>query len=102
MSIVIIAIVCFALYTHCSSREVLKASEGSRFTVYGSMRCGYTVKMINYLEAHKMSYTFVDVNKPDGNNAFNKATSGKNIRGVPYSIDHKTGEEIAGFREIIL
>ena len=49
-----------------------------------------------------MSYTFVDVNKPDGNNAFKNATSGKNIRGVPYSIDHKTGEEIAGFREIIL
>jgi glutaredoxin len=58
--------------------------------------------MINYLEAHKMSYAFVDVNKPDGDIAFKKATSGKNIRGVPYTIDHTTGEEIAGFREINL
>lgn len=97
--LVIIAIVFITMYTYCTNSVT---DIGSRFTVYGSMHCGYTVKMLDYLKARGVSYTFVDVNKPEGDSAFKEATIGKNIRGIPYSIDHKTGEEIAGFKEIIL
>lgn len=78
------------------------SSEDSRFTVYGTMRCGYTVKMLDHLKKIGTSYEFVDVSLPAGDAAFKEATRGKNIRGIPFSVDHETGEEIAGFREIIL
>jgi len=92
------------MYLHCTSTNYKTGNMGigSRFTVYGSMRCGYTVKMLDHLKARGVSYEFVDVNKPLGDAAFKKVTMGKNIRGIPYSIDHKTGEDIAGFKEIIL
>ena len=98
--IALIALLLIAIglvYTHTHS-----ATTDSRFTVYGTMRCGYTVKMLDHLKKIGTSYEFVDVSLPAGDAAFKEATRGKNIRGIPFSVDHQTGEEIAGFREIIL
>lgn len=69
-----------------------------RFKMYGSMRCGYTVKMLNYLRSKGQQVKFIDVNTPEGSLAFDKL----NIRGVPYTIDMRTGEKISGFRKINL
>jgi glutaredoxin len=88
------------IYNYCLSDY--NPGGGSRFTVYGSMGCGYTVKMLDYLKSLDVSYEYVDVNKPAGDAAFKEVTAGKNIRGIPYTIDHKTSEGIAGFKEIIL
>lgn len=73
-----------------------------RFTVYGSMKCGYTVKMLQYLKNSAESVRFVDVNTFTGDAEFKRITKGKNIRGVPYTIDHKTNKNIRGFQEINL
>jgi glutaredoxin len=73
-----------------------------RFVVYGSMQCGYTVKMLDYLKGEGGSVRFVDVNTNTGNAEFKRATRGKNIRGVPYTIDNNTNKGIRGFKEINL
>lgn len=73
-----------------------------RFVVYGSMQCGFTVKMLEYLKGTGESVSFVDVNTSTGNAEFKRVTKGKNIRGVPYTIDNKTNKGIRGFQEIIL
>lgn len=75
-----------------------KPSRAHRFEMYGSMRCGYTVKMLEYLRSHGQTVKFIDVNTPEGGAAFDKL----NIRGVPYTIDTRTGEKISGFRKINL
>lgn len=82
----------------CTNSQTRSISEEGRFKMYGSMRCGYTVKMLDYLKSRGQNVKFVDVNTPEGGAAFNKL----NIRGVPYTIDLKTGEKISGFREINL
>jgi glutaredoxin-related protein len=97
--IALLVLLAIALYCTHATRS---RDDAVRFTVYGSMRCGYTVKMLDHLKSVGASHEFVDVNRPDGDAAFKEVTKGKNIRGIPFSVDHKTGEEIAGFREIIL
>jgi glutaredoxin len=66
------------------------------------MQCGFTVKMLEYLKGTGESVSFVDVNTSTGNAEFKRVTKGKNIRGVPYTIDNKTNKGIRGFQEIIL
>ena len=106
ITLLIAALFVVVAYNYCFSSLAAAGgggtSRGSRFTVYGSMRCGYTVKMLDYLKSRDVSYEYVDVNKPAGDAAFKEVTAGKNIRGIPYTIDHKTSEGIAGFKEIIL
>ena len=98
LTIIAIAVVLFigmrCLYTNKQSM----GGVDERFIVYGSMRCGYTVKMLDYLKSHNQKVKFIDVNTPEGGAAFNKL----NIRGVPYTIDMQTGENISGFRKINL
>lgn len=88
-----VVLVMYMLYlcAHRPSRE-------HRFEMYGSMRCGYTVKMLEYLRSRGQRVKFIDVNTPEGGAAFDKL----NIRGVPYTIDTQTGEKISGFRKINL
>lgn len=95
--IVITIAIAWVLQCLCSGNP-----RNPRFAVYGSMRCGYTVKMLDYLKGAGESVRFVDVNTNTGNAEFKRATRGKNIRGVPYTIDNKTNKGIRGFQEIIL
>lgn len=93
ITIAVVLVLCF-LY-QCMNKKTMGQE---RFKMYGSMRCGYTVKMLNYLRSKGQQVRFIDVNTPDGGEAFDKL----NIRGVPYTIDMRTGEKISGFRKIIL
>ena len=68
----------------------------NRFVVYGTMRCPYTVKMIEELKSKNHGYTFVDVSTDQGNESFKKVSS--KTSGVPYTVDKKTGEHIIGYR----
>ena len=89
-----VVLVVYLLY-QCTNKKTMGHE---RFKMYGSMRCGYTVKMLNYLRSEGQQVQFIDVNTPEGSEAFDKL----NIRGVPYTIDLRTGEKISGFRKINL
>lgn len=91
-----IALVLFVYMMYLCMNETTTGRE--RFKMYGSMRCGYTVKMLNYLRTKGQRVKFIDVNTPEGSVEFDKL----NIRGVPYTIDMRTGEKISGFRKINL
>ena len=45
---------------------------GSEYTVYGTMRCPYTVKMVDELKAKGKTFTYVDVSTPEGNAAYDE------------------------------
>lgn len=72
----------------------------NRFTVYGYMKCPYTVKMLDELTTNDQSFTFVDVHTSVGNMEFNKVLDGRKDVGVPYTIDHETGEHMLGYKKI--
>jgi glutaredoxin-related protein len=93
---IVVVLIMYLVY-QCSNKASTGTPSG-RFKMYGSMRCGYTVKMLNYLRSKGQEVTFIDVNTPEGGAAFDKL----NIRGVPYTIDTRTGEKISGFRKINL
>ncbi len=78
---IVILLVVFLIY-----RNRTKASEtGKKWTVYGTMSCGWTRKQLDYMEKNEKPYTFVDCEKDgcDGMNAFPllKDTNGKTIVG---------------------
>lgn len=98
---VIIALFVYLLLTKCYMSTPIVVTEpvmDNRFSVYGTMRCGYTVKMLDHLKALGQSVRFVDVSIPEGDAEFKNVTEGKNIRGIPFTIDHKTSETISGFQ----
>ena len=72
----------------------------NRFTVYGYMKCPYTVKMLDELTTNNKSFTFVDVHTHIGNKKFNELLDGRKNVGVPYTIDHETGEHMLGYKKI--
>lgn len=93
-------VVCIAMIYACSVQCMRNRTP--RFVVYGSMQCGFTVKMLDYLNGAGESVRFVDVDTHTGNAEFKRITKGKNIRGVPYTVDRTTNTSIRGFQEIIL
>lgn len=62
--------------------------------MYGSMRCGYTVKMIEELKKNKAweGVTFIDVDTPDGNELYEQL----GVDGVPYMV-HPNGSVAHGY-----
>lgn len=77
---------------------MIPKSDKNRYVVYGTMRCPYTVKMIDELKSKNLGYTFVDVSTESGNERFKKVAT--KTSGVPYTVDTKTGEHILGYRKM--
>ena len=62
--------------------------------MYGSMGCGYTVKMIDELKKNNAwdAVTFVDVDTPDGKELYDQL----GVNGVPYMV-HSNGRDAHGY-----
>lgn len=88
--LVILCVVVAAL-----TRYPMKKSD-ARYIVYGTMRCPYTVKMVEELKAKNFEHRFVDVSTKEGNDAFSKAAP--DVDGVPFTVNTITGESFLGYR----
>ena len=96
--VVIALILLILLYILLTS--VNNNNNSNRYTVYGTMTCPYTVKMLDEVKHHG-TVRFVDVSQPLGMHEF-KSVSNSKSNGVPYTVDNKTGRHIVGFQKIIL
>lgn len=81
-------------------RWMCQIKRDHRFTVYGYMKCPYTVKMLDELTTNDHAFTFVDVHTPVGHEEFKQVLDGRTGVGVPYTIDHKTGKHMLGYNKI--
>tara|TARA_Y100000389_G_C17469368_1_gene528863 strand:+ start:2453 stop:2932 length:480 start_codon:yes stop_codon:yes gene_type:complete len=63
--------------------------------VYGSLSCGYTVKLIDELKKNKVwnDVSFVDVDTKEGATAFKTL----DVSGVPISINNASGAIVHGY-----
>ena len=64
--------------------------------VFGSMNCGYTVKLLEELQKHGVKFTFVDTNTPKGNQEYKK----HNVDGVPLTVCTKSKKRVIGYMPV--
>ena len=71
-------------------------NNNSTYTVYGSMKCGWTEKQLEYLKTQGKEYTFIDCDKKDN---FEKC----DFSGYPVTFkkNGKNIERIDGFKDDI-
>jgi len=69
--------------------QTKKQSSGPKWTVYGTMGCGWTRKQLDYMKNNGKSYTFVDCD--------NGGCS--DMKAYPTLV-HPNGEKIVGYKEV--
>lgn len=62
---------------------------GKKWTVYGTMGCGWTRKQLEYMKKNGKAHTFVDCDKEEC----------KGMKAFP-TIKHPNGDETVGYKEI--
>ena len=62
---------------------------GKKWTVYGTMGCGWTRKQLEYMKKNGKTHTFVDCDKEEC----------KGMKAFP-TIKHPNGDETVGYKEI--
>lgn len=73
-----------------------KVPPNKHIVVYGTMKCGYTVKLLEELSSNNISYTFVDTSTPKGNEEYSKY----NVRGVPLTVCTKNNKKTVGYMPV--
>lgn len=87
--LIILNIIILWTLTRSQGGSPAAKTSGDKWTVYGTMGCGWTRKQIDYMKMKNKPYTFVDCSKGgcDG------------IDGYPTMVS-STGEKVVGFREV--
>lgn len=78
------------LLTQTGKRRVgATASNGEKWTVYGTMGCGWTRKQLDYMKKNGKDHTFVDCDKGDC----------QGMKAFP-TLKHPNGETTVGYKEV--
>lgn len=96
--LVILIVLCILAAALPTLAKVNKKTTNDKYIVYGTMRCPYTVKMVDELKSKNVEYAFVDVSTEEGNAAFSKAAP--DTDGVPFTVNTTTGKSFLGYRTI--
>lgn len=72
----------------------------TEYIVYGTLRCGYTVKMINHLKEIGKGYMFVDVSKHE--DKYNKVLNHYGVKrsGVPFTVHTPSDTYFIGYKQV--
>lgn len=62
---ILIAVVVIVLVKVCMNKYPKKSGSAGKFTVYGTMGCGWTRKQLEYFKQSGKPFTFVDCDKGD-------------------------------------
>lgn len=67
----------------------IQKADGKKWTVFGTMGCGWTRKQLDYMKKNGKAHTFVDCDKGgcDGMDAF-------------PTLKHPNGETTVGYKEV--
>ena len=72
----------------------------SEFVVYGTMRCGYTVKMCDHLKNTGRTFDFVDVRKDTDRYVKELRRFGVESSGVPFVVHKPSDTYFIGFKAV--
>ena len=72
----------------------------SEYVVYGTMRCGYTVKMCEHLQKTGRTFEFVDVSEQTEAYIKELRRFGVESSGVPFVVHKPTDTYFIGFKPV--
>lgn len=83
-----------------NSKNLLFRSRPSKtsthIVVYGTMKCGYTVKLLDELRSHRIAHSFVDTSTTKGSSEYSKF----NVKGIPLTVCLKNRTTAVGYMPI--
>lgn len=90
----------FCECTKPSHSHKKKVTFGPEYTVYGTMSCGYTVKMVKHLKDIGKNFKFVDVN--ENKQQFEKVLEGFGVQrtGVPFNVHEPSSTYFIGYKQV--
>lgn len=100
--IALVIAVLFLIYivTISCEKGQKKVSFAPEYEVYGTMSCGYTVKMIDHMKQIGKTYKFIDISKnPSMYTNVLEMYSQKHI-GVPFVVHVPTQTFFVGFKQL--
>ena len=77
------------LYILFTTRKISTYSENEKWTIFGTMGCGWTRKQLEYMKKNGKQFTFVDCDSDDCGD----------LDGFP-TIVHPDGKQTTGYREL--
>ena len=87
LAFIILAIINVIIFTQTGVKTPIE--NGKKWTVYGTMGCGWTRKQLDYMKKNGKAHTFVDCDKEEC----------KGMKAFP-TIKHPNGDETVGYKEI--
>lgn len=94
--LLILVVLCVLVVSLTRYPNMIPQLSDNTYIVYGTMRCPYTVKMVQELKSKNLEHKFVDVSTKEGNDEFSKAAP--DVTGVPFTVNKTTGESFLGYR----
>lgn len=101
-NILLVLVVLFVLYTFsspCKSKQK-HVSFAPEYEIYGTMTCGYTVKMINHMKEVGKTYKFIDVSKEPHMYKYVLDQYKQKHVGVPFVVHIPTNTFFVGFKPL--
>ena len=87
LAFIILAIINVIIFTQTGAKTPVE--NGKKWTVYGTMGCGWTRKQLDYMKKNGKAHTFVDCDKEEC----------KGMKAFP-TIKDPNGDETVGYKEI--
>ena len=89
IAFIILMIINVFIFTQTGAKAPVSNGDKKKWTVYGTMGCGWTRKQLEYMKKNGKTHTFVDCDKGgcEGMDAF-------------PTIKHPDGGETVGYKEI--
>jgi hypothetical protein len=83
-------------------KHVSFQEQKDEYVIYGTLRCGYTVKMIKHLDIIGKQYKFVDVSKKENEIMYEHVLNHFGVKrgGVPFTVHIPSDTYFIGFKKI--
>jgi len=100
MLILAVLLICMLMCGCWTMKIPKRVSFAAEYIVYGTMSCGYTVKMVKHLENIGKSFKFVDITQ--NSNVYESVLKHFNVKhiGVPFTVHKPSDTYFVGFKAI--
>jgi hypothetical protein len=89
LAFIILAIIDILIFMQTGQAKKAPVENGKKWTVFGTMGCGWTRKQLDYMKKNGKEHTFVDCDKEECNG----------MKAFP-TLKHPNGETTVGYKEV--
>ena len=89
LAFIVLTMICVIVLIKTGQAKKASAEDGKKWTVYGTMGCGWTRKQLEYMKKNGKSHDFVDCDKGEC----------KGMKAFP-TLKHPNGEQTVGYKEV--